>query len=1085
MTSVVVATLDSEDSEVAGIGKFGIATSGPPLRFVTATALFDGHDASIHVFRRLIQQAGGEVIHLGHNRSAAEIASAAISEDADAVAVSSYQGGHNEFFRYLVDLLRDGEGGHIRVFGGGGGVIRPEEGEALHRYGVSRIYSPEDGLSLEQTVADMMRVAGESRRERESAISGLLPLLPRPSAVARLVSLAETPGFAEGERALLRRLVGRAAPVLGVTGPGGAGKSSVLDELILRFRADRPALRIGVIAVDPSRRRTGGALLGDRIRMNAISGDEVFVRSLATRRSGSELGAVIEDAILVFQASGSELILVETGGIGQGDSAVVDVSDFALYVMTGEYGAESQLDKIDMLDLADAVALNKADRVDADDALHAVRRAFQRARGLPRNAPVPVVPTVASRVADDGMDELYRLIRGGLAGEVPLLPANLHPPRAARLIPSARANYLAETAETIRAEALRVDAEARCAGRIERLEGALAEIGEAAPEARAALEARLADVRGELDEGSRKLLDEWPARSRAYREDTLRYTVRGSEREAPTYRETLAGTRLPRVALPRFASREDTLRFLLEENLPGSYPFTSGVFPFRRPEESPRRQFAGEGGPDRTNRRFRLLAAAEDANRLSTAFDSVTLYGEDPARRPDIFGKIGEGGVSVATVEDMEVLFRGFRLTDSSTSVSMTINGPAPAILAMFLKTAIRQELAAFRQEKDRDPAPAEREAITAATLSTVRGTVQSDILKEDQAQNTCIFSVPFALRLMGDVQEYFIRHDVRNFYSVSISGYHIAEAGANPITQLAFTLANAFTYVEYFLARGFAVDDFARNLSFFFSNGLDAEYAVMARVARRIWARAMKLRYRASEASQRLKVHIQTSGRSLHAQEVQFNDIRTTLQALIATNDNCNSLHTNAYDEAITTPTEASARRAVAIQKIVAAEFGVAWGENPLSGAFLFRELTDLVEKEVLAEFDRIQDRGGVLAAMERQYQRNRIQEESILYETRKDSGELPIIGVNTFEAPKQEAPDPAPLSRATDEEKEERVRRVEDFQARHRAAAGPALARLREAAHSGSNVFEELMRAVEVLSLGQITAALYEVGGRYRRAM
>ncbi len=1056
-----------------------------PLRFVTATALFDGHDASIHVFRRLIQRAGAEVVHLGHNRSAAEIASAAIEEDADAVAVSSYQGGHNEFFRYLVDLLRGGGGGHVRVFGGGGGVIRPEEGAALQDYGVARIYSPEDGLGLNEVIEDMIRAAGEGRRGREEdSFEALVARLPDPAAVARLITLAETRGLSGADRAALRERADRRAPTLGITGPGGAGKSSVLDELVLRFRADRPGLRIGVLAVDPTKRVTGGALLGDRIRLNAVEGPEVFVRSLATRRSGSELASVIEDAIVAYRASGCDLVIVETGGIGQGDSAVVDVSDVALYVMTGEYGADSQLEKIDMLDLADMVAVNKADRPDAEDAALGVRRAFQRARGLPRTAAVPVVPTVASRVGDEGVDELFRLVRGGLDGAIPEPAAPRRDLVRTRLLPPARSAYLAEIAETLRAERNRVDQQAARAARVERLEGVLGEFGDE-PEVRRALGERLEAARSALDEDSRELLHDWPERSRAYRRDAVSFRVRGGEREVATFRETPSGTRIPRVALPRFASSADTLRFLLEENLPGRYPFTAGVFPFRRDEENPRRQFAGEGGPDRTNRRFRLLTEADGSTRLSTAFDSVTLYGEDPARRPDVFGKIGEGGVSIATVEDMEALFSGFRLADPATSVSMTINGPAPAILAMFLNAAIRQEVARFSEETGREPGAAEREEIAGRTLATVRGTVQADILKEDQAQNTCIFSVPFAIRLMGDVQEQFIRRRVRNFYSVSISGYHIAEAGANPITQLAFTLANAFTYVECYRARGFPVDDFARNLSFFFSNGLDAEYAVMARVARRIWARAMKLRYGASERSQKFKVHIQTSGRSLHAQEVQFNDIRTTLQALLAINDSCNSLHTNAFDEAITTPTEASVRRAIAIQKILTAEFGLAWNENPLSGSFILRELTDLVEEAVLVEFDRLQARGGVLAAMERQYQRNRIQEESILHEMKKDSGEIPIIGVNTFRAPGEAAQVAHPLSRATDDEKEERVRRVEEFQSRHRDAAPAALARLKDVARSGGNVFEELMRTVEVASLGQVTRALHEVGGRYRRAM
>ena len=1079
-----------------------------PLRFVTGTALFDGHDASIHVFRRLLQRGGAEVIHLGHNRGAGEIAAAALEEDADAIAVSSYQGGHNEFFRYLVDLLREAGRGGIRVFGGGGGVIRPHEAAGLEAYGVARIYSPGDDrvTGIEGVVDDMLRDAAEARAARSDApFDGLVADLAgddplrRAGAAARLISFAENEGLDAADRAALAELVGSRAPVLGITGTGGAGKSSVLDELLLRFRAGQPDLgsgpvrRIGVLAVDPSKRRTGGALLGDRIRLNAITGTEVFVRSVATRRSGTELATVVDDALLVLRAAGCDLLVVETGGIGQGDSRIVDISDFSLYVMTSDYGAESQLEKIDMLDLADAVALNKADHPGAEDALFAVRRAFQRARSLPRHAPAPVLPTVASRFADPGLDRLYAAIRDGLAGTETTLPPPLgeRPDdqlSGVRLIPPARAGYLAEIADTLRGEKARVAAEAERAGRVEHLEAAAADLRAAggADTAAEAVEARLAEARHALDPESRELLAGWPDLAARYEAPRYQARVRDRVREYGTHRETLSGTRLPRVALPRFGGARDTLRFLLDENLPGHYPFTAGVFPFRREEESPRRQFAGEGGPARTNRRFHLLAESEEATRLSVAFDSVTLYGDDPARRPDIFGKIGEGGVSIATLDDMCDMFEGFRLTDPATSVSMTINGPAPVILAMFLNAAVRQEERIFEDEQGRPPSAGEHEEVKARTFKAVRGTVQADILKEDQAQNTCIFSTGFALRLMGDVQEHFIRRGVRNFYSVSISGYHIAEAGANPITQLAFTLANGFTYVEYYLARGLPVDAFAPNLSFFFSNGLDPEYAVMARVARRIWARAMKLRYGAGERSQKFKVHIQTSGRSLHAQEVQFNDIRTTLQALIATNDNCNSLHTNAYDEAITTPTPESVRRAVAIQKIIRAEFGMAWNENPLSGSFIASRLTDLVEEAVLAEFDRLNARGGVLAAMERQYQRNRIQEESLLYETRKDSGEIPIIGVNTFLGePEDGPPEAVPLARATDDEKEAQVLRVEAFRRRHAKDAPAALSRLQEVARSGGNVFAELMETVKVASLGQITGALYEVGGRYRRAM
>ena len=1104
---------------------------GTPLRFVTAAALFDGHDASIHVFRRLLQDRGTEVVHLGHNRSAAEIAAAAVEEDADGVAVSSYQGGHNEFFRYLVELLREGGGAGIPVFGGGGGVIRSHEADALHRAGVARIYSPEDGrrLGIAGMAEDMLRRAGEARAARgeppfEALLEALAPGDPTfagsAAAVSRLISRAEGRGFTEEERAALRALLPAArAPLLGITGTGGAGKSSVLDELLLRFLAPgsgggAAGGRIGVLAVDPTKRRTGGALLGDRIRLNAASGPRVFVRSLATRRTGSELAAACADAALVLRAAGCRLLVVETGGIGQGNSAVVEIADFSLYVMTADYGAETQLEKIDMLDFADAVALNKADRPGSEDALLSVRRAVRRSRSLPRSAEVPVFPTVAGRFADPGLDALHARLSAALGFAPPEAPAaptvETRPePPAPGLLPASRSSYLAEIAAALRAEHRRVEGESDLAARIEHLEAAAADLAAAdladadppdadppeAPKDEPGLSGPLADraaaLRQRLSADSRALLEGWPGVRERYLAATTPFPVRGRELEVENRRETLSGTLLPRVALPEFRSAGDTLRFLHQENLPGHYPFTAGVFPFRETGEPPRRQFAGEGGPARTNRRFHLLAGSQDATRLSVAFDSVTLYGEDPARRPDIFGKIGEGGVSIATLDDMVELFRGFRLTDPKTSVSMTINGPAPAILAMFLNTAVLQEVEAFTGERGRAPTEEERAGIRDRALEVVRGTVQADILKEDQAQNTCIFSTAFALRLMGDVQEYFIEKGVENFYSASVSGYHIAEAGANPITQLAFTLANGFTYVEYFLARGLPVDEFARNLSFFFSNGLDPEYAVMSRVARRIWARAMRLLYGAGERSQKFKVHIQTSGRSLHASEVQFNDIRTTLQALTALTDACNSLHTNAYDEAITTPTPESVRRAVAIQKIILQEYGMSWNENSLSGSFAASWLTDRVEEAVLDEFDRIDARGGVLAAMERQYQRHRIQEESFRFESRKDSGELPIIGVNTFRAEDdglgaaEEPEEPAErLARATAEEKEERVRAVESFRERRRAASGPALDRLRQTALEGGNVFAELMDTVRAASLGQITQALYEVGGRYRRA-
>jgi methylmalonyl-CoA mutase len=1071
------------------------------VRFVTAASLFDGHDASINIIRRLLQARGAEVIHLGHNRSVSEIVSAAIQEDAQAIAVSSYQGGHNEFFRYLVDLLREREASHVRVFGGGGGVIVPREIRELEHYGVTRIYSPEDGrvLGLEGMIDDMLRSADfplaplEGRVDvslRDRAASGKLARL-LTQAEMNGASLARTPGEKE-----------RRTPVVGITGTGGAGKSSLTDEIVRRFVTDAPELPIAILSVDPTKRKTGGALLGDRIRMNAIERENVYMRSFATRGSGSELPKAIETAIEILSGAGFRLVLVETSGIGQGSSAIADVSDLSLYVMTPEYGAASQLEKIDMLDFADMVAINKFDRRGGEDALRDVRKQFRRGKHIGHevsDSELPIFGTIASQFGDRGVDALYLHLLERLRGIDPSFPV---PSRAAAtrgggekvgrrkaIIPESRERYLGEISELLRKEHQRVEFEVGIARKLYQLDGALREIADEA--ARSKLCERSLELRKEIRGESLALIEEWPELKKRYSAPEVTFEVRGREIAVESTTTTMSGSRVPKVALPRFEDWGEVLRFRLQENLPGYYPFTAGVFPFKRDEESPRRQFAGEGGPSRTNQRFHYLSRNDTAKRLSTAFDSVTLYGEDPGERPDIFGKIGEGGVSVATLDDMKDLYAGFDLLDPSTSVSMTINGPAPAILAMFFNTAIDREVERFERERGRKPDAEGEERIRGETLSTVRGTVQADILKEDQAQNTCIFSTDFALRLMGDVQQFFIDHSVRNFYSVSVSGYHIAEAGANPITQLAFTLSNGFTYVEYYLASGMPIDDFAPNLSFFFSNGLDPEYSVLGRVARRIWARVMRNRYGASERSQKFKYHIQTSGRSLHAREIQFNDIRTTLQALTAIYDHCNSLHTNAYNEAITTPTTESVRRAMAIQQIIQKEFGVAQNQNPLQGSYVIDDLTDLVEEAVLAEFDRLNSRGGVLGAMELQYQRSRIQEESLHYELKKDSGELPVVGVNCFLDPDEDGKGPAEpteieLARATGEEKQEQIRRLAAFQEKHRDEAAAALSRLRQVALTeGGNVFGELMRTVRVASLGQVTNALYEVGGRYRRAL
>ena len=1077
------------------------------VRFVTATALFDGHDASINIIRRLLQRAGAEVVHLGHNRSASEIVDAAIQEDVQAVAVSSYQGGHIEFFRYLVDLLREREASHVKVFGGGGGVIVPAEIQELEAYGVTKIYSPEDGrrLGLQGIINGMLERADTSRPL--ASLNGDLSSLSTRSIsqIARLITQAEgeplDPAAAPGLsprvlEALERQAAGRRSAVVGLTGTGGAGKSSLADELIRRMLADFPQVHVGVLSVDPSKRRTGGALLGDRIRLNALRSPRAFMRSLATRGSGSELPEAMRQAIHVLRAAGFDLIFVETSGIGQGDSAVVDVSDVSLYVMTPDYGAASQLEKIDMLDFADLIAVNKFDRRGGEDALRAVRKQVRRNRDISYgivDAKLPVFGTIASQFGDVGVTALYLALLGRLEGRLgtPLrsslqvlegaVAGQRHP-----IIPEARSRYLGEIAETVRSRRAWVDDQVAVARRLNHLDGAARECE--VPAIQQAIRSRFAALRQDLDAECWGLIQDWRELQEAYARDTYSFEVRGRQVLAQTATRTLSGTRIPRVALPRFEDWGEILRFRLTENVPGAFPYTAGVYPFRRSEEEPRRQFAGEGGPQRTNQRFHFLCRNDKAKRLSTAFDSVTLYGEEPDERPDIFGRIGEGGVSIATLDDMRTLFAGFDLTDPLTSVSMTINGPAPTILAMFFNTAVGQETEKFERAHGRAPGREEHARIVHETVRVLRGTVQADILKEDQAQNECIFSTEFALRMMGDVQQYFIDHQIRNFYSVSISGYHIAEAGANPITQLALTLANGFTYVEYYLARGMRIDEFAPHLSFFFSSGLDPEYSVLGRVARRIWARVLKERYGANARSQKFKYHIQTSGRSLHAREMQLNDIRTTLQALTATYDNCNSLHTNAYDEAVTTPTAESVHRALAIQAIIDREFGMTTNENPLQGSHFLAELTDLVEAAVLEQFDRLNERGGVLGAMELQYQRSRIQEESLLYERKKDSGELPIIGVNTFldpDASERQGLEQVALSRATPAEKRGQIESLRAFQGRHRAEAPEALARLKRVAQAGGNIFAELMETVQVASLGQITHALYEVGGQYRRAM
>lgn len=1067
------------------------------IRFVTAASLFDGHDASINIMRRILQASGTEVIHLGHNRSVEEIVTAALQEDAQGIAVSSYQGGHVEFFKYMIDLLRERGGDNIKVFGGGGGVIVPAEIRELHDYGVTRIFSPEDGqaMGLQGMIDHMLAICDtDPGQYAPKTLDGIKAGDWR--ALSRLITALENRAVAaELRQQILTEAKARTVPVLGITGTGGSGKSSLTDELVRRFRLDQDdRLKIAVIAVDPSRRKTGGALLGDRIRMNAIAGSNLYMRSLATRAAGSEVPETLGDVLAACKLAGFDLLIVETSGIGQGDAAIVPLVDRSVYVMTPEFGAASQLEKIDMLDFADAVAINKFDRKGAEDALRDVRKQVQRNHKAFSQPPeeMPVYGTIAARFNDDGITALYQgvveLLRDkSLALQPGRLPRVENKAATGKtvIVPAARARYLAEIADTVRGYHQQVDEQMKLIRQRQQLRAVMGLL-EAEGKSAADLEPLLERVEGQIDPHARKLVDMWPQVKASYSGDEYVVKIRDKEIRTRLTSRSLSGSRIPKVALPRFEEHGELLRWMMLENLPGSFPYTAGVFAFKRENEDPTRMFAGEGDPFRTNRRFKKLSEHAEATRLSTAFDSVTLYGCDPDERPDIYGKVGNSGVSIATLDDLKVLYSGFDVCSPTTSISMTINGPAPIILAMFFNTAFDQQIEKFERDNHRPPTDDEIEKIKEWVLENVRGTVQADILKEDQGQNTCIFSTEFALKMMGDIQEYFVHHGVKNFYSVSISGYHIAEAGANPISQLAFTLANGFTYVEAYLARGMHIDDFAPNLSFFFSNGMDPEYSVMGRVARRIWATAMRYKYGANERSQKLKYHIQTSGRSLHAQEMDFNDIRTTLQALIAIYDNCNSLHTNAYDEAITTPTEESVRRAMAVQLIINKEWGLAKNENPNQGAFIIEELTDLVEEAVLQEFERISERGGVLGAMETGYQRGKIQEESLYYETLKHDGSLPIIGVNTFRNP-HARPDQVKieLARSTDEEKQSQLRRLREFQERNRKDSGPMLARLKQAAINNENLFAVLVDAVRCCSLGQITNALFEVGGQYRRNM
>ncbi|HEX5625789.1 MAG TPA: methylmalonyl-CoA mutase family protein [Saprospiraceae bacterium] len=1114
------------------------------IRILTAASLYDGHDAAINIMRRIMQSSGAEIIHLGHNRSALEIVDAAIQEDVQGIAITSYQGGHNEFFKYIYDLLKEKGCGHIKVFGGGGGTILPSEIEALHRYGIARIYSPDDGrhMGLQGMINDLI---SQCDFATGSSLNGEVKAIAQTDfrAVARLISAVENnpdQGAAIIEQ-LAQPSAAKTIPVLGITGTGGAGKSSLVDELVRRFVLDFPDKNMAILSVDPSKRKTGGALLGDRIRMNSVHpefhGGRVYMRSLATRQSNLALSPHIKNALQILKAASFDLIILETSGIGQSDTEIVDFSDVSLYVMTPEYGAATQLEKIDMLDFADLVAINKFDKRGAQDALRDVKKQFQRNHKAFDKSPddMPVFGTIASQFNDPGTNQLYHQLidtifaKTGFRFESKISLSSGESEKI-YIIPPSRTRYLSEISDNNRQYDQWVVQQARQAHQVQALKTSLDLMEEPDAVIKPALTKAIQKMESKMDGSSRALLDSWEDLKKTYTSDVFIYKVREKEIRVPTYTESLSHTRIPRVVLPKYQDWGDILKWLLQENVPGSFPYTAGVYPFKRQEEDPTRMFAGEGGPERTNRRFHYVSLDMPANRLSTAFDSVTLYGEDPDFRPDIYGKVGNSGVSVCSLDDAKKLYSGFDLCDPKTSVSMTINGPAATICAFFMNAAIDQQCEKYIREHqlesrveaalkkkydDRGLArPAyegelppgnnglgllllgltgdevlEAEAyqtLKSKALKSVRGTVQADILKEDQAQNTCIFSTEFSLKLMGDVQEYFIQSGVRNFYSVSISGYHIAEAGANPISQLAFTLANGFTFVEYYLSRGMNIDEFAPNLSFFFSNGVDPEYAVIGRVARRIWSKAMKYKYQANERSQMLKYHIQTSGRSLHAQEISFNDIRTTLQALYAIYDNCNSLHTNAYDEAITTPTEESVRRAMAIQLIINNELGLAKNENPLQGSFIIEELTDLVEEAVLSEFDRITERGGVLGAMETMYQRSKIQEESLYYETLKHNGEYPIIGVNTFLS-KEGSPTvlPREVIRATESEKNDQIAALELLKKANAPSAPQRLEALRQAALHNQNMFNVLMEAVKSCSLGQITTSLYAVGGKYRRNM
>ncbi|MDF2187019.1 methylmalonyl-CoA mutase family protein [Paraflavitalea sp. CAU 1676] len=1117
------------------------------VRIVTAASLFDGHDASINIMRRIMQAKGAEIIHLGHNRSVAEIVECAIEEDAQGIAITSYQGGHVEFFKYMKDLLDENGCGHIKIFGGGGGTILPQEIEELHHYGITKIYSPDDGrkLGLEGMIEEVVRlcdypVNGDPGNFKTELKLGEWKDIRR---IARSISNAENSRNGDEVKAngVTAGVNVKQAPVLGITGTGGAGKSSVTDEIVRRYLNAFTDKTIAVVSVDPSRKKTGGALLGDRIRMNSIHSPRAYMRSLATRESDVALSKYVEDAVNICKSAGFDLIILESAGVGQSDVSILDYCDVSLYVMTPEYGAASQLEKINMLDYADVICINKFDKAGALDALHDVRKQYKRNHNLfmAKNEEIPVIGTIAAQFNDPGVNELFEKLLVTIKqktnaefGEFVVHPHTKDTSTKSQIIPPKRVRYLSEIAEASRAYDAWTNDQCAIATRLYQVQGVLEAAGTNAAYVKD-LELLKQDFEGKLNPACKALIDQWPAIVKKYKADFFEYQVRDKVIKQPLTTKTLSGTRIPKVVLPKFKDWGDILRWQLQENLPGEFPYTAGVFELKRQGEDPTRMFAGEGGPERTNKRFHYVSVDQPAKRLSTAFDSVTLYGEDPAHRPDIYGKVGNSGVSIATVDDAKKLYSGFDLCDPKTSVSMTINGPAPILLAFFMNAAIDQQCEKYIEANGLweavnktaankykqmpkpvyyNPSAPERlpegnsglglkllgmsgdevlpadvyAKLKADALTQVRGTVQADILKEDQAQNTCIFSTEFALKLMGDVQEYFIDQKVRNFYSVSISGYHIAEAGANPITQLAFTLANGFTYVEYYLSRGMQIDDFAPNLSFFFSNGMDAEYSVIGRVARRIWAKAMKDKYKGNDRSQKLKYHIQTSGRSLHAQEIDFNDIRTTLQALYAIYDNCNSLHTNAYDEAITTPTEESVRRAMAIQLIINRELGTAKTENFIQGSFLIEELTDLVEEAVLTEFDRITDRGGVLGAMERMYQRNKIQEESLYYESLKHNGELPIVGVNTF-LNKKGSPTviPQEVIRSTTEEKEQQIQNLEGFKKRNDSKCADMLQRLKVVAINNGNLFTELMETVKYCSLGQITHALYEVGGQYRRNM